>query len=496
MWPYHDHSPSMEDSIAGGMYGMLSILGRHEQRPDREFEVVFAPMGDFQTIDGRAFVGNTPVFTSIVGQTIQWDVMAMGSEHHTFHVHGHRWKSPFGTDVDTQTVGPRRDVPHPLEGGGPRHVAVPLPRRGPHDGRDDRHLPGQAPMRRLGARRSAPTLAALGGAAASRHDGAHARRGGRQAAATVPIQFAAYARRAVDVLAGDTVRWMNDSVRVAHRHLRGRLLGLAALLGDDSFTHRFDTPGTVTYYCMLHPFMRGEVDVHNVLLDGADRARRARPPLRLHGRSALPAGTRREPSRPTAGRASSRPGSATVDADGTFTTEVMPTTTATYRAVVGDEASPAVQLLVLDRKVAATAGGSGRSVHRQRAGRPGLDGAPVVLQLRLPQHFGWWPVARAKLDARLDGALLAAPARTATRRAWSSPCATAPPRWPSAARCTSDRASADRAVIIRRCPRHWPSSLPCWSWPARWPLRWCTRAGPSRHSPPPAEPRCSSRSGR
>jgi manganese oxidase len=106
VWPYHDHSPSMEDSIAGGMYGMLSILGRGQHRPDREFEVVFAPMGDFQTIDGRAFVGNTPVFSSVVGQTVQWDVMAMGSEHHTFHVHGHRWRSPLGTDVDTQTVGP------------------------------------------------------------------------------------------------------------------------------------------------------------------------------------------------------------------------------------------------------------------------------------------------------------------------------------------------------------------------------------------------------
>jgi FtsP/CotA-like multicopper oxidase with cupredoxin domain len=106
VWPYHDHSPSMDDSILGGMYGMLSIVGRHQRRADREFEVVFAPMGDFQTIDGRAFVGNTPVFTSIVGQTIQWDVMAMGSEHHTFHVHGHRWKSSLGTDVDTQTVGP------------------------------------------------------------------------------------------------------------------------------------------------------------------------------------------------------------------------------------------------------------------------------------------------------------------------------------------------------------------------------------------------------
>jgi FtsP/CotA-like multicopper oxidase with cupredoxin domain len=106
VWPYHDHSPSMEESLLGGMYGMLSILGRGQERPDREFQVVFAPMGDYQTIDGRAFVGNTPVFTSIVGQTIQWDVMAIGSEHHTFHVHGHRWVDRDGRDVDTQTVGP------------------------------------------------------------------------------------------------------------------------------------------------------------------------------------------------------------------------------------------------------------------------------------------------------------------------------------------------------------------------------------------------------
>jgi FtsP/CotA-like multicopper oxidase with cupredoxin domain len=106
VWPYHDHSPSMDASIAGGMYGMLSILGRHEAAPDREFVVVFAEMGAFQTIDGRAFVGNTPVFSSKVGQLVQWDVMAMGSEHHTFHVHGHRWLTPDGTPRDTQTVGP------------------------------------------------------------------------------------------------------------------------------------------------------------------------------------------------------------------------------------------------------------------------------------------------------------------------------------------------------------------------------------------------------
>jgi manganese oxidase len=106
VWPYHDHSPSMMDSIDGGMFGMLSILGRHEQAPDREFEVVFAPMGkNFMTIDGRAFVGNTPVFRAKVGELVQWDVMAMGSDFHTFHVHGHRWVTSDGAR-DTQTIGP------------------------------------------------------------------------------------------------------------------------------------------------------------------------------------------------------------------------------------------------------------------------------------------------------------------------------------------------------------------------------------------------------
>jgi FtsP/CotA-like multicopper oxidase with cupredoxin domain len=106
VWPYHDHSPSMDASISGGMFGMLSILKRHEPAPDKEFEVVFSPFGKFMAIDGRAFVGNTPVFHSTVGDLVQWDVMAMGSDHHTFHVHGHRWIGPGGIPTDTQTVGP------------------------------------------------------------------------------------------------------------------------------------------------------------------------------------------------------------------------------------------------------------------------------------------------------------------------------------------------------------------------------------------------------
>jgi manganese oxidase len=106
VWPYHDHSASMEDSIAGGMFGALSIAGRHERRADREYVVAFAPWHGFQTINGRAFVGNTPLFEARVGETVQWDVFAMGDEFHTFHVHGHRWRTDGRTPEDTRGLGP------------------------------------------------------------------------------------------------------------------------------------------------------------------------------------------------------------------------------------------------------------------------------------------------------------------------------------------------------------------------------------------------------
>ena len=57
-----------------------------------------------------------------------------------------------------------------------------------------------------------------------------------------------------------------------------------------------------------------------------------------------------------------------------------------------------MQLLVLDRKLSASAPARGRGVTVNASVAPASHGAPVVLQLRLPQHFGWWPVARAKLD--------------------------------------------------------------------------------------------------
>jgi FtsP/CotA-like multicopper oxidase with cupredoxin domain len=106
VWPYHDHSPSMTESIEGGMFGTLSILGRDEPEPDREFVVYLSSQLGFNTINGRAFVGNTPVYHATVGDIVQWDVLTIGDDFHTFHVHGHRWVQRDGASRDTQVIGP------------------------------------------------------------------------------------------------------------------------------------------------------------------------------------------------------------------------------------------------------------------------------------------------------------------------------------------------------------------------------------------------------
>jgi plastocyanin len=252
-------------------------------------------------------------------------------------------------------------------------------------------------MRRLAFALGA-TLAALAGPAASPAQEEHMHgAAAAEVGATVPIHFAAFGVPRVDIVAGETVRWTNDSVRVHTVNADDGTWASARIVANDSFTHRFDAVGAAPYYCILHPFMRGEVDVHNVLLAAPTEPGAPGRPYVFHGRSALPSGTAVS-IEADSGSGFQPAGNATVETDGTFTTDVVATTTAAYRAVVGEESSPVVQLLVLDRKVTASAGGRGHAVIVSTRVAPASHGAPVVLQLRLPQHFGWWPVARAKLD--------------------------------------------------------------------------------------------------
>jgi len=217
--------------------------------------------------------------------------------------------------------------------------------------------------------------------------------------AAVSIGFDAYQPAQVDALAGESVQWMNDSAR---QHTvtaedgsydSGRL-GLGA-----SFTRTYDTPGVYRIYCRLHPSMRGEVDVHRVLLDAPGAPAGAGRVYPLRGRAALPAGS------PVSIQADSGTGyaevaQATVGDDGTFTAALQPRASASYRAVAGDDTSPAVQLLVLDHAVRANVTRGARRVVVQVQVTPAAPGGTVVLQLRLRDRFGWWPLITQRLDSR------------------------------------------------------------------------------------------------
>lgn len=207
----------------------------------------------------------------------------------------------------------------------------------------------------------------------------------------VPIYNASFAVPHLDVLAGDTVTWHNASLRAHNVLADDRSFASPRLLMDGMFDHRFDTPGDYTYFCQLHPTMRGDIGVHRVLLDATKEPAAPGKPYTLKGRAALPEGAAVSIQADGAEQAT-----ATVGAKGAFTAAVTPAATASYTAVAGGEASPPVQLLVLDRKVSAGLKVGKRKLTITAKVTPASAGSTVVLQLKLKEHFGWWPVKATK----------------------------------------------------------------------------------------------------
>jgi plastocyanin len=249
-------------------------------------------------------------------------------------------------------------------------------------------------MKRVALALAAVELA-LGGATASAQHGGHGM--DDAAGAGVSMSASAYLPADVDVLVGDTVRWSNDSVRDHTVSADHGTWSSARLSINDAYAHRFDDAGSIAYYCKLHVFMRGVVNVRRILLDAPREPGAPGRAYALRGRAALPAGTA-VTIEADAGAGFQSAAQTTVDADGTFESDVVPSTSATYRAVSGSDASPSAPLIVLDRKLTASGRTRGRRVTVGAAVAPVSPGATVVLQLRLKERFGWWPVARAKVD--------------------------------------------------------------------------------------------------
>jgi plastocyanin len=71
----------------------------------------------------------------------------------------------------------------------------------------------------------------------------------------------------VSIMKGDTVVWSNDDT-AAHTVTSGSpadgpsgMFDSSLLIGGKSFEHTFDSSGSVDYFCMVHPWMTGSVQV-------------------------------------------------------------------------------------------------------------------------------------------------------------------------------------------------------------------------------------------
>lgn len=80
-------------------------------------------------------------------------------------------------------------------------------------------------------------------------------------AITVAISDFKYQPPAVTVTAGDTVRFINRDQEAHTVTSSDGLFDSAGLDTGQTWTHRFTRAGRYTYFCQLHPYMKGTIIV-------------------------------------------------------------------------------------------------------------------------------------------------------------------------------------------------------------------------------------------
>lgn len=129
-WWYHDHvvgGPHGTQGLGAGLFGGLVVRRPGDPKPDRTYVTVF---GDRQSINLRRGAATDtcdqenpqPGPTCLVarkGEKVEFIVVGIGNDMHTFHLHGHSWADtrtglvsngqPFADSVpiiDNRTLGP------------------------------------------------------------------------------------------------------------------------------------------------------------------------------------------------------------------------------------------------------------------------------------------------------------------------------------------------------------------------------------------------------
>ena len=237
-------------------------------------------------------------------------------------------------------------------------------------------------------------VAALPAVAVAQHAGGG--HGGEEGVGKVAIRATAVDPAAIAVLAGERVQWHNVSVRDHTITSRDGLFDSGRIGSNRTFGHAFAASGSFGYYCRLHPYITGTVDVAHVLLHAPAGPLVSGDQLVLDGRAGAgdgPVTIERDP-----GGGFVPLVAAERKADRSFRASFAVDATATYRAVAGSAVSPSVRVEVVRARTlrVSTARGRRRPLVRVTVSPP-LPGGRAHVQRYVKERFGWWTVRRARL---------------------------------------------------------------------------------------------------
>ena len=103
--------------IDHGLYGAIVVYGTDEPQVDHDivvFEDEFAPPvtdGNdyFAVLNGKGYPLN-PHYIFALDEEVRFRMINIGSELHTFHIHGHVWLDEAGNHVDNEVLAPGETV--------------------------------------------------------------------------------------------------------------------------------------------------------------------------------------------------------------------------------------------------------------------------------------------------------------------------------------------------------------------------------------------------
>jgi plastocyanin len=213
-------------------------------------------------------------------------------------------------------------------------------------------------------------------------------------AAEIPVTtlFQSFSPSLIDALPGDDVVWTNASERTHTVTADGGSFDSGDLAPGAAFGLAAGDPGAYTYHCTIHAGMTGELDVWRVILAPLPPAAvPAGELVELSGRTATaqPVAIERD-----AGSGFHQVARAIPAPDGSWSVSLPAETTADYRAASGIDTSRVRRLLVLDRRIEITP--TRRGIHVTIT--PQLPYGRLLLERRLRERFGWYPIARKRLD--------------------------------------------------------------------------------------------------